>query len=44
MKVGRVGEDSHVVFGKKFSVAKGRREVFAHFHTVAVKRLSSMRN
>jgi hypothetical protein len=62
-KVGRVGDDSHVVFGNKFHGEKGnvrrcvvvmqqpvllsprfRGEVFAYFHTVAVKRHSSMRN
>jgi hypothetical protein len=46
--------DSNVVFGKEFPnekeieavsfVAKVRGEVFAHFHAVAVKSHSSMRN
>jgi hypothetical protein len=62
-KVGRVEDESHVVFGKKFTgekrkcetvrchfatassfAAKVRDEVFAHFHAVAVKYHSSMRN
>jgi hypothetical protein len=53
-ELGWVGDDSHDMFGQKFSgkkwsvrqyvVVKVRGEIFAHIHAVAVKRLNSMRN
>jgi hypothetical protein len=51
-KVGCMGHDSHIFFGKKFchnatatcSIIKVQGEVFTYFHAVAVKHHSSMRN
>jgi hypothetical protein len=42
-QVGWVRDDSHDATVSS-PVAKVRREVFAHFHAVAVRRHSSMRN
>jgi hypothetical protein len=51
IKVGWVGDDSHVAFGQKLPsekassfVTKVWDEVFAHFHEVVIKRYSSMQN
>jgi hypothetical protein len=53
-KIGSVGDDSHVVFGKNFPGEKGsvkwrvvvkvRGEVITNFHAVTKERHSSMRN